>query len=415
MKKLLKSASLITAGAAITTVAAFAAEGGSKVYTLTAGLRGFYDDNIFTRNEATSPAGGVEDAFGFEITPGIRFSIPLEQTTISFGYTYGLRYFQDRPGKDYDQFHLADVAINHRFSERYQLAIFDSFSAAQEPEQVAPVGAGGTPISQVFRAEGTNIRNTAGLDFTAVVTPLWSVVLGYRNGFFDYSFEQFANVLNRMEHLPSIGVRYQASAKTVTSLNYQYGDINYDDASYRDNTSHYIFAGVDHSFNQRLVGSVRAGAQFVEWSNALTGTRNDAVNPYIDANLTYAYTEGSSVQLGVRHGRNATDLDDVQNLTQSVLDQQSTLVYGTIKHQITGKLRGSLIGQYQNSEFIGVTKNNAFDGSGEDYFTIGVMFNYAINPYLSAEAAYYFDRLTSDVALREYDRNRVFFGIRATY
>jgi len=414
MKKLLKSASLITAGAAITTVA-FAAEGGSKVYTLTAGLRGFYDDNIFTRNKATSPVGGVEDAFGFEITPGIRFNIPLEQTTISLGYTYGLRYFQDRPGKDFDQFHLADLNINHRFSERYQVNIFDSFSAAQEPEQVSPVGAGTSPINQVFRAEGTNIRNTAGIDFTAVLTPLWSTVIGYRNGYFDYSYEQFANVLNRMEHLPSIGIRYQATAKTVTSLNYQYGAINYDEASYRDNTSHYVFAGVDHSFSQRLVGALRAGAQFVEWDNALPGTRNDAVNPYIDANLTYAYTEGGTVQLGVRHGRNATDLDDVQNLTGSVLDQQSTLVYGTIKHQITGKLRGALIGQYQNSEFIGVTKNNAFDGSGEDYISIGVTFNYQLNAYLSAEAAYYYDRLSSDVALREYDRNRVFIGFRATY
>jgi len=108
-------------------------------------------------------------------------------------------------------------------------------------------------------------------------------------------------------------------------------------------------------------------------------------------------------------------LDDVQNLTGSVLDQQSTLVYGTIKHQITGKLRGALIGQYQNSEFIGVTKNNAFDGSGEDYISIGVTFNYQLNAYLSAEAAYYYDRLSSDVALREYDRNRVFIGFRATY
>jgi len=416
MKKLIKAAGLLTAGAAIST-AAFA-EG---PYTLSAGLRGFYDDNIFTgnnkvdidnadgdNNSSTGADQRKQSSFGFEVTPGIRFSFPLDNTTISAGYTYGLRYYEDRPGRSYDQFHLADVQVNHAFNERYKVSLFDNFAIAQEPEQVG--GSPGAPNSQLLRAEGSNLRNTAGLDFTAAIAPQWSAVLGYRNSYFDYDAQQFGDFLNRIEHLPSLGLRYQLSPKTVLSGNYQYGKSDYRSiqANFRDSTSHYFFAGVDHSFTARLVGAIRAGAQFIEWDNAQGGQRGDATNPYIDANLTYSYSDGSTAQLGVRHGRNATDL-------VGVLDQQSTLVYGSINHQITARLRASLVGQYQNAEFVGVIDGQGADGSSEDYMSLGFTLNYKINSYLSAEAAYYFDRLSSKIDLRDYDRNRVFVGVRATY
>jgi hypothetical protein len=153
----------------------------------------------------------------------------------------------------------------------------------------------------------------------------------------------------------------------------------------------------------------------IDWYNAPVGAREDAVNPFVDVSATYAYAPGSSAQLGFRHARNATDLDDVQSVLNSVLDQQSSLVYASLNHQITGKLRGSLIAQYQNSEFIGVVKNNPNDGRGEDYLSMGFTLSYRFTNYLSGEAAYYYDRLASDVDFRDYSRNRVFIGIRATY
>ncbi len=401
MKKFIKAAGLMAAGAAISTAAALAAESGSRIYTLSAGLRGFYDDNIFTGNNSDPANPREADSVGFEFTPGVRFTVPLDNTTISAGYTYGYRYYEDRPGRSYDQFHLADVALNHAFSERYKVSLFDSFAIAQEPEQI------GTQ-NQPLRAEGSNLRNTAGLDFTAVLAPHWSTVIGYRNGYYNYDADQFGAFLDRMEHLPSIGLRYQLDPKTVLSGNYQYGISDYREADFRDSTSHYLFAGVDHSFTARLVGALRVGAQMIDWTNAQPGQRSDGVNPYADANLTYSYSDGSTVQLGVRHGRNATDLE-------GVLDQQFTMVYGSINHQITARLRGSFIGQFQNAEFVGVTANQGNDGDAENYLSLGVTLNFKINAYLSAEAAYYFDRLSSDVVFREYDRNRVFVGVRATY
>ena len=132
------------------------------------------------------------------------------------------------------------------------------------------------------------------------------------------------------------------------------------------------------------------------------------MNPYADASLTYAYATGSNVQLGVRHGRNATDLS-------GVLDQESTLVYSSVNHQITGALRASLVGQYQNAAFVGIAHNAGADGLAEDFVSVGGTLSYRLNAYLSTEASYYFDRLSSGIHFRDYTRNRVFVGLRATY
>jgi len=410
MNKTLKTASIVTAGVVFSSMSALAIEGGAKWYNLSAGLRGFYDDNIFTGNNKVDLDGDGKadrrkfDSFGLEFTPGVRFSVPLEQTTISAGYTYGIRYFADRPGTSYDQFHLADVQVDHRFSDNYRVTVADRFADAQEPAQA--LGSPGAPSSQLLRAEGNNINNVASVDFTAQLTPLWSSVLGYRNSYFDYNAAQFEG-LNRLENLPSLGVRYQWTPTTVVSGNYQFGDINYSEYDARDSQAHYAFLGLDQSITARLTASVRVGGQMINWVNSDLAGRSSASNPYADASLTYAYAEASNAQLGVRHGRNATDVI-------AALDQQSTMVYASVNHQITGDLRGSLTGQFQNASFVGGS-SSFVDGLSETLVSVGATLNYRINAYLSAETSYFFDRLSSDLILRDFTRNRVFVGFRAVY
>lgn len=411
MNKTLKAVTLVTAGVAFTLSPALAIEGGGKGYNLTAGLRGFYDDNIFTGNNKIDLDGDGTadhrkfDSFGLEVTPGVRFKVPLEQTTLVAGYTYGLRYFADRPGRSHDQFHLADVQVDHRFNERYRVTLADRFADAQEPAQM--LGSPGAPASQLLRAEGNNLSNIASIDFNASLTELWSAVLGYRNSYFNYNADQFQG-LNRIENMPSLGLRYQWTPTTVVSGNYQFGDFNYSDVNSRDGRAHYGFLGIDQSFTARLVGSVRIGGQMMDWSNVSGAGRGSASNPYVDASLTYTYSDSSTAQLGIRHGRNATDV-------LTALDQQSTMLYGSVNHQITGALRGTLSGQFQNAEFVGISKGDPVDGLSETLASVGLTLNYRINAFLSAETSYFFDRLSSDIVLRDFTRNRVFLGFRAVY
>jgi hypothetical protein len=187
----------------------------------------------------------------------------------------------------------------------------------------------------------------------------------------------------------------------------------------RDVYSHYLYIGGDYDITAKLRASLRVGGQFTDYHNA----GEDSVNPYLDASATYMYAPGSSATLGVLHTRSATDVSAVDANGTPTFDAESTAVYGKVTHRILRDLTGSLIAQYQTSEF-----NDGFnDGENEDLFLIGINFDYRFNQHFSAEFGYNYDMLESDIKYspgsgpntgreaRSYDRNRVYIGLRATY
>lgn len=393
----------------------------SKPWSVSAALRGFYDDNYAWR-----PDGPAKDqSFGVEVLPSAKLNWVGDQTYVGLSYDYGLKYYEGRPDSNVDQSHQVNARLNHAFSERHKLDLSDSFVVAREPELIEPSGA-----RTVLRSEGDNLRNTASIGYTAELTRLLSLVLGYSNSFYDYEQKGFNSsysaLLDRMEHLGSINLRYQAISSTVFLVGYQYGKVDYssnDDlapgisSKTRNNTSHYGFVGVDHFFTHQLSGSLRAGAQFTDYSNRLPGTSESEVSPYVDGSFTWTYSPGSSVQLGVRHARNQTDIAFFGGGANPTQDQESTTGYASWTHRITAKLKGSVLAQLQHSVFNGGAAND----KSEDYFTSGINLSYQFNTFLSAEVGYSYDLLESGLDdglaadVRGFSRNRVYIGVRAVY
>jgi hypothetical protein len=207
-----------------------------------------------------------------------------------------------------------------------------------------------------------------------------------------------------------------APATTILG-GYQYGmsDFTSDDAlapgvasNTRDSRSHFIFGGVEHSFTPQLGAALRAGVQLIDFPNDPAGS--DGSTPYVDGSVTWTYNPGSYLLGGVRHQRNVTDVATV-SLGAPTTDAETTVIYGAVNHQLTAALTGSLIGQYQFSTF----QNGGADGFNEDFFSVGINLAYRINQFLSAEAGYNFDLLDSEVIGRDFDRNRVYLGLRAIY
>jgi hypothetical protein len=418
MKKMLTSASLVALSAA-SLHAAYAPNMTSmekqKPWSISASLRGFYDDNY-----TTSPKALARESYGFELSPSASLNLPLDQTFIGASYTYAMRYYFDRNNNRADHSHVVNAKLDHAFSERYKVELSDSFAIAQEPEILNPSSG---PITFPLRTEGNNLRNQANINFTAQLTQILGLEVGYMNTLYDYEQSGLASrsaLLDRMEHLASVNLRWQVLPKTVGIFGYQYGQTDYSSndpifidpvfgpvsGKLRDTRSHYIYAGVDQNINSQLNGSVRVGAQYTDFHKL----SQDTWNPYVDGNLTYTYLPGSYLQVGVRHQRNSTDVagGSVAGLT---VDQESTSVYASLSHKITAELTGTLLGQYQHSVFNGGTANDLAD----DFYVVGANLNYQFNPHLSAEAGYNFDRLDSDLGGRSYTRNRGYIGLRATY
>jgi len=433
MKNFFNAAGILSAGlASLALSTSLHGQDTSKRWNVGLGARGFFDDNIFTRPDIKDAATGEKlrkSSFGIDLSPSIGYSLQIgDQGSLDLGYTYGLRWFENRPGDDIDQYHNFNAAFNHQFSPRYKLAVTENFAIAQEPEQLTS----GLP----FRSEGDNIHNNAGAQFSAVLAGALSGELGYSNNYFDYDNPGYAQALNRMDHLISANLRYQLRPTTSAVVGYQYGISDYssnvksssvvDGTTYvfnpqsKDQNSHFIYAGVDHNFTSQLMGSVRVGAQITEWDKyspagiKSSGSRS-STSPYADASIRYAYAEGSNISLGVKHQRTATDLFTLAGATNPVLDTESTTAYVTVKQKITAKLNISGTAMFQNSDF--EAPGTALDGEGEQYWNFGVTLSYQFTRWLAGEASYYYDNLSSSdqLAFREYDRNRVFLGVRFSY
>ena len=65
------------------------------------------------------------------------------------------------------------------------------------------------------------------------------------------------------------------------------------------------------------------------------------------------------------------------------------------------------------SDFVG--GGSTFDGKSEQFYIAQLNVAYHFNPWLLGEAGYNYSKLNSDLAFREYTRNVVYLGIRATY
>jgi hypothetical protein len=399
----------------------------TKPWSISASLRGFYDDNISTAPK-NSPFN--KDSFGYQINPGATLNWQNEQTVIQAGYVYTLRYYDNKPvgnTSHYDQDHAFNGSLDHTFTERYRIGVTDSFVIGQEPDLLRS----SQFLSDPQRVPGDNIRNNGTINFDAQMTPVFGLEVGYANAYFDYhdstpfaitGAPSLSAALDRIENVGHVDARFQVLPQTIGILGYQYSQADYtgdDVISFDPNTgltqfsksrnyrAHYAYVGVDQNFLPDLSGSLRVGLRDTDYYNSPSGGGH--ISPYVNASLKYNYTTDSSAQVGFSYDRTATDI--IAPFGSSLtLDQEAAVLFANINHRLFPKVYGTLTAQVQDATFNGGTFNN----KSEQYYLIGLNFQYRINPNLSTDIGYNYDKVQSDIG-RTYDRNRVYIGLTASY
>jgi len=349
--------------------------------------------------------------------------VPLQQTELGLKYAYGLYYYEAREHlkqRPIDQTHQLDLWVDHAFSSRWHGRVQDSFVVAQEPELLSPGGV----FTTGSRVEGNNIVNNALVTLNTEWTQLLNTVLTYNNTYYDYqnsggsaASPSLAGLLNRDEQNLSLDVQWRLQPETLVFVGAAFGQVNYLGgepvspgfmSDNRDSRSEYIYIGGQYAFTENLTVSAKAGGQFTQYYHEPNGNTS-SIGPYADISATYTYMPGSYVQLGFTHQRNATDIIAPVG-GQLTLDQETSVVYGSLNHQITPELLGSIIARYQNSVFNG----GLFNNQTEDYYDLGFNFSYNFNEHWSAEIGYNYDNVSSPAG-QSYSRNRGYLGVTATY
>lgn len=424
MKRVMTCASLALLGVASLQAQAVNPEG--RMWSVSAKLRGFYDDNYATAPNDPLPGYPQKaSSWGINVAPSLRFDLLRDLTTLHLGYDYDLRWYENRPDNEIDQTHRGEISVAHSFSDRFRLEARDTIVYSSEPSLLEPDGQQATFI----RTENNAWRNYGAIAANAGLTERLGSRVQYQNISYDYDEDgpgSRSALLDRMEHLATLDMRWQFQPTVVGIVGYQYGYIDYNSKDYlanpiffppgtklaigddRDQESHYGFVGVDYTLNPRLAAQARVGVDYATYPNLNV---DDIVAPYADAALSYEYMQGSKFVVGVKHDLRPTDIAYPQADSAVTAAAEATTVYAVIAHKLTEKLIASVRGSWQMSDFQG----GAYDGESDNYYTVDATLGYEINRYLTAEVGYAFDKLDSDIGNRGYDRNRFFFGVRAAY
>jgi hypothetical protein len=453
MKKIVASVGLVALGAA-SIQAQYAPnltpQEMAKPWSLSASLRGFYDDNYLTQPTSypvLNPNGTIGVAhplssYGIEVSPSVAFNHSTEDTLMSASYLYDLKYYFDH--RYLEQSHQVNLRFEHQFSEKYRLSLADSFIVAEDPTLI-DTAITSTPLL----AQGNNIHNIGTMGFTAELTKLFDLHLGYQNDLyayqqvqgdivntpafqFEHGYASRSAALDRMEQLATVDLRWKVLPDTTGVLGYQYGHVDYTSPEYiiyphtdlppgsyaykhgyransRNDDEHFVYVGADYSFNPNLNGSIRVGGEYLDYYKIPT----DKGSPYVDASLTDQYLPKCTAQVGVKHIHSSTDVVGIFGTGTPVLDADTTAAYVSVNHTLSDRLTASLLGQAQFSSFNG--GGTGYDGRGEDFFIAGGNVAYHFNQFVSTEAGYNYSKLNSDLIDRSYTRNFVYLGVRATY
>jgi Uncharacterized protein conserved in bacteria (DUF2320). len=431
MKKIVASVGLAALGATglhSAPIAGLTEEGG-KNWSVSATLRGFYDDNF---NTVSGP--GKQDAFGIEISPSVTAGFRWPQTTLSLAYVFSFKYYDHKPldsSTKYDQSHIFNAVLDHAFSERYTIRARESFVIGQEPDILRV----GNAMETFQRISGDNIRNDAAIDFDAQLTRLFGIEVGYENAFWDYAQhgEDFdpgtgaiipsaSGTLDRIENSVHFDSRWMICPQTVGIFGYRFRDVAYtgneeigvrndltsvrsDNRNFRE---HSIYVGGEQTFSPNLSAAARVGASYVDYYNDPTDS-GSGWTPYAMANVRYNYQPQSFVEVGLSQDVNATDVALAAGSDRFSQSEESTVVYGRVVHYITPQLFGSVLGQFQYSS---ITSESSFT---EKDYQVGVNLTYQFTPHLSTEVGYNYDKLESNIGGRSFDRNRVYIGVTGSY
>ena len=439
MKKIFVSVGLAAVGAAgLPTAYAqdMAAAAAPKIWNVASSLRGFYDDNYLATSKKTG-------SFGLELSPSVSANTDLQQTDIGVKYTFGAYYYFQRADNGlnpWDYTHQGDLWVDHAFNERFKVTVSDSLVVAQDPTLVE----GGATV----RANGNAFNNHSAVTLNSQWTRQFSTATYYKNDLVVYTGAgntnnvqggqagynpSNADLLNRINQSVGTDFQWQYTEQTMAFIGYAFSwnrytgnariepsqfvqfpapgkQVNYNSQN-RNTRTHYLYVGVSEEFSPNLSGTARVGAYDTDNYNDPVSNYS-SVSPYADINVTYTYIPGSYLQVGLTQDQNATDVAALSSSGQLTAYQNTTVLYGTINHQITPKITGSLVGQYQYSTY----ENGAYANStGDSDVSAGINLSYQINRNFSANTGYNFDSLSSSISQRSNNRNRVYIGLTANY
>ena len=351
---------------------------------------GGYDDNVNNQQSAKQSSAFTSGNAILDYT----FGDPRLQMTLNLG-AGGTYYFSDVSDQSYDIDLKGAFAITYKASPRLTLGSTVLVDYLTEPT--------------FDYAGGLNSRNGNYLYTTdkLFLSYLWSKRFSTKTSYtfeaYNYDKESVAVFSNRVTNLFGNEFRLQLVPTTSLIAEYRFEIVTYQDGTL-DSTTHYALGGIEHTFNPRLLASMRGGAEFRSYDSA-----GDRTGPFFEGNVTYAIGRRTSVSWVNRYGLEEPDLPGTQSRTTFRTGLQT-------KFNLSSRTSTAVDIYYVHDDYHSLTSGLVTAPAfSENTFDVGLTLRYGITSLIGVQASYHYTDVGSDVAFREYSRNRVSAGVNVTF
>lgn len=384
----------------------------SRRWSVNMGVRGEYDDNIFTS------AGNKVGSFKAIVDPELLANLPAEQSFVGFRYGYTGTYYENRPSNSIDNEHRVDLLFSHSFNPRLVLNLNDRFSYAVEPQLIDLQA--GQPVE--IRRRGDYLYNNLNGDLSFNISRRWQVKVSgewerwdYQNNFNETNVVSgttniVSNTSDRNVYQGTLSLIYTINPRTSAGINYRFEAVQFTDPgprNERDSNSHIVYGSLVHQFNPELSTQVNAGGEYREF-----GDGNSELGPFLDSSISYAYAKDSAASVGVRYAITTTDVSSYQST-------DTASIFGRVTQQFTPKLSADFTATFALNTYRNPTQAALANNVREEVVSFGLNGHYQFTRWFSGEAGYSYELdssgLSTTAANRDFDRNRVYLGGRMTY
>jgi hypothetical protein len=360
-----------------------------KPFTISASLREIYDDNIFTTKT------GRVASFNTEIEPSILFDVPMQDSEFTGRYTFGMTYYENRPGNSFDFTHELALQYTHSFSDRFSLNAAEDFRYFTEPSLFQSTG---TP----YRS-GAYYSNMVNIGFNAQWTPLLSTTTTYANNIIKYENSSISTGQDNMENTGSQNFLFAILPKVNLVFGGIIDNTSYDNVA-RGYTSYTGNTGIDWQVLPSLSVGARVGGSYDEVEQ--TGS---SVSPYAAVTVAWQLGARSSLNFNYTHSVVPTDVTTAEG---QIADRFDT----TFTYNITPKLNAHLDGIFTHGEY---TTDFTAPGTTPDFsendFGLDTGLVYHLNNVVDLSVGYLFSGVSSEESFRNYTRDQIYLGVRGTY
>ena len=330
--------------------------------TLSTSVVGGYNDNVNAATGASTSSTGGSGSLYTSDYASLSYTFGTPRTQVSLTTGGGVTYYFDQPAAGYNPTGYLGLSLTHKPSERMTLSLSVFASYQSQPDLSTNLGSN--------QQLGSFIHSTDTISLAYSWTPRFSTVTSYTLDLLNY-FSSAGSLQNRMEHTFGEQFRYLLWPTTAGVAEYRYKIIDYESAPL-DSTTHFLLAGLDHTFTPRLNGTFRGGVELR--SSESNGFQ---AGPYFQSALTYILHNGFVIWT---NSYSIEESDTVGVSSAPAFRTGLTLNYG-----LTRRLSGNLALFY----VYGGNQSGGTSSSSGNTIDISPSLRYLITRRLSANVGYH--------------------------